>query len=96
MSYGPLVIRRDEQSKQYELVVDGLVVSVVGYDEHDGRTTLLHTATQPEWRGRGHATSLVGQVLEDLRSRRSPYVASCPFVRAYIAGHPPATSPVAR
>jgi len=82
------MMRRNEGARQFERVVDGVVVSVIGYEERAGRTTLLYTATEPAFRGQGHATALVAEVLADLRARRSPYVASCPLVRAYLAAHP--------
>ena len=89
------VLRRDEQAQQFELVEDGRVVSVMGYERRASTTVLLYTATPPEARHQGHATALVEAVLADLRARSEPYAAGCPFVRAYLAGHPEGQAPAA-
>lgn len=79
------MMRRNEEAEQFELVVDGRVVSVIGYEVRAGKLLLLHTATEPDARNRGHATALAGEVLRELESSGTPYSTGCRFVRAYIA-----------
>ncbi len=81
-------VRRVEHEQTYELVVDGQTVSVVGYEQRGTTVVLLHTATVPEFRNRGLATQLVGEVLEDLRARQLTPSVVCPFIRAYLREQP--------
>ena len=69
---------------QYELVVDGQVVAVVGYEDRGSAIVLLHTATEPGLRRRGYATRLVAHALEDADARNLTVQVRCPFVRAYL------------
>lgn len=81
------VVRRSEQDEQYELVLDGVVVSVLGYSMRDGAIVLLHTATEPDLRGRGHASELAGAVLADVARQGLTPLVRCPFIRSYLRKH---------
>jgi predicted GNAT family acetyltransferase len=78
------LVRRADQDHQYELVVDGRVVSVLGYEERGTAIVLLHTATDPGMRRRGFATRLVAHVLGEAAARKQTVQVRCPFVRSYI------------
>ena len=86
MSVGNL--RRSVEADQYEWVVDEQVVAVLGFEERGSTILLLHTATDPALRGRGHATDLVAAVLRDVAVRGLVPSVRCPFVRAYLQQHP--------
>ena len=77
-------VRRDEKDQQYELVVDGDVASVLGYETRGQTVVLLHTATAPGLRGRGHATALVQAVMADIAVRGLSPTVRCPFIRSYL------------
>ncbi len=79
-------VRHLEQEQRYELLVSGEPVSVVGYERSGDTVVLLHTATEPAARDRGHATALVAAVLAELDSQGLRVIARCPFVRWYLAG----------
>lgn len=81
-------LRRSPELDQYEWVVDGEVAAVLGYEERGSTIVLLHTATDPALRGRGHATRLVEAVLQDVADRGLVPSVRCPFVRAYLQQHP--------
>ena len=83
-------LRRSAEPDQYEWVVDGEVAAVLGFEERGSTIVLLHTATDPALRGRGHATRLVEAVLADVADRGLVPSVRCPFVRAYLQQHPPA------
>ena len=83
-------LRRSAELDQYEWVVDGEVAAVLGFEERGSTIVLLHTATDPALRGRGHATRLVEAVLADVADRGLVPSVRCPFVRAYLQQHPPA------
>ena len=85
-------VRHVEQERRYELVVGGEVASVVGYDRTGDTVVLLHTGTEPAFRGHGCATQLVAAVLADLREQEVRVIARCPFVRWYLSLPDRATS----
>jgi predicted GNAT family acetyltransferase len=86
-------LRRSLEADQYEWVVDERVVAVLGFEERGSSIVLLHTATEPAARGQGHATRLVGAVLQDVADRGLVPSVRCPFIRAYLKQHPaPAAS----
>ena len=76
-------VRHVEQESRYELYVDDVLTSIVGYQRRGDDVVLVHTATEPEFRNRGHATELVAAVLQDLHAQGLHTVARCPFVRWY-------------
>jgi predicted GNAT family acetyltransferase len=84
----PPSLRRSDELGQYEWVVDGRVVSVLGYELRGDAVLLLHTATEPGERGRGHATALVGAVLQDVADRGLTTSVRCPFIRGYLQRQP--------
>jgi len=60
----------------------------MNYRVRDGVISLNHTETPVAARGRGLASRLVAGVLKLTRERGLKVVPRCPFVRAYLAGHP--------
>ena len=81
------VHRRDDEHA-YVAVIEGVDVANIRYDEVDGRIVVLTTTVEPEFRGRGIATELIADALDDLRARRMPLTVRCPVVAAFIAGNP--------
>ena len=79
--------RRDDEHA-YVAVIDGVEVANIRYDEVDGRIVVLTTTVAPEFRGRGIATDLIADALDDLRARRVPLTVRCPVVAAFIRGNP--------
>lgn len=86
-------LHRSVDVDQYEWLVDGQVVAVMGYEERGSTVLLLHTATDPAARGQGHATRLVEAVLADLAARRLVPSVRCPFVRAFLQRTRPPAPP---
>jgi predicted GNAT family acetyltransferase len=80
------VHRRDDEHA-YVAVIDGVDVANIRYDEVDGRIVVLTTTVEPEFRGRGIATNLIADALDDLRARRMPLTVRCPVVTAFIASN---------
>jgi len=80
-------VRDNTALYRFELDAGG-AIAFVNY-KIDGRTiALLHTETPVALRGRGIASRLVHDVLEDVRARGLKMVPRCAFVRAYLAKHP--------
>jgi uncharacterized protein len=83
-------LEHDESAHQYRLVRDGEMVSLADYRPLGDGATLdfHHTLTPPAHRGNGYAAELVGQALDDVRTRGKHVVASCWFVEEYLGLHP--------
>jgi predicted GNAT family acetyltransferase len=80
-------IRDNTAQNRFELDADG-ATAFVNYKIDGGTITLLHTETPVALRGRGIASRLVHDVLEDIRARGLKMVPRCAFVHAYLAKHP--------
>ena len=73
--------------RQYEFVIDGLVTKIE-YIRAGEKIYLTHTEVPKELEGKGIASSLVKQVLEDIQKNSLKLVPLCPFVLGYIKRHP--------
>jgi predicted GNAT family acetyltransferase len=80
-------VRDNTALSRFELDADG-ATAFVNYKIDGGRIALLHTETPVALRGRGIASRLVHDVLEDIRARGLKMVPRCAFVHAYLAKHP--------
>lgn len=94
-------------AQRYEITVDGTPEGVfAGFAEYrdrvDGADTervFFHTEVADEFGGRGLATILVRQALDDARARGLVIVGVCPLVAAFLEKHPEyadAARPVSR
>ncbi|WP_222942395.1 GNAT family N-acetyltransferase [Arenibacter arenosicollis] len=75
------------EAKQYEYHIDG-VIAKIEYIKAKDKIYLTHTEVPKELEGKGVASSLVKQVLEDIETKGLTLVPMCPFVAAYIKRHP--------
>lgn len=80
------VADRPEQSR-YEIEVDGEPAGFAQYRLHDGVAAFVHTEVASGFEGQGVASTLIGEALDDVRSRGLAVQPFCPFVREYIARH---------
>jgi uncharacterized protein len=83
----PNSVRDNIALSRFELD-DGGVTAFMNYRLADGVLSLDHTETPVAARGRGIASRLVAGALDLGRARGLKVVPRCPFVRAYLAGHP--------
>jgi predicted GNAT family acetyltransferase len=81
-------IRRNDERQRYELVEDGEVVGFADFVDSGESVVLPHTVIDPAERGRGLGAVLVSAVLDDVRARGRTVVATCWYVREYMAEHP--------
>ncbi len=79
------VVEHRPDLREYHLVEGGTVVSAVGYEQSRGTVVLMYTVTPEEFRHRGRAGRLVGQVLDQLASEPVRVVVRCPFARRWQA-----------
>ena len=83
-----VVVSDAPDAQRYEARLDGELAGVLEYMLKRGRIALVHTEVAPAFEGRGVATSLARFALDDARARGLRVIASCPYVRAYLAKHP--------
>ena len=73
--------------QRFELTVDGHLA--VSYYKLDGNVlSFIHTEVPPELGGKGIGSKLVKVALDQVRAEGLKVIAVCPFVKAWIAGHP--------
>jgi predicted GNAT family acetyltransferase len=81
-------IRRNEDARRYELVIDDELVGIADYSVNGSVVVLPHTEIEPSQRGRGLGAVLVKGVLDDVRAQGRTVVPTCWYVRDYIREHP--------
>ncbi|GAA1451334.1 MULTISPECIES: GNAT family N-acetyltransferase [Nocardiopsis] len=73
------------ERSRYEVSADGEVVGFSAYHLIDeGVYALPHVEVDPAFEGRGVASALMRESLDDIRERGLKVVPICPFARAYI------------
>ena len=82
------VVDAPERSR-FEVLVDGALAGFTQYrDRGNGVLAFPHTEIDPEFRGRGLATQLVQEALDDVRARGKQIRATCSIVLRFLAEHP--------
>lgn len=76
-----------QQSDRYTISVDGNEVGKAEFVDRDGRRVFTHTEVDDNYEGRGLATILIGEALQQTRDAGIPIVAECPMVADYISKH---------
>ena len=73
---------------RYEAHVGETLAGVLEYRVAHERLALVHTEVSPKFEGRGIASALARFALDDARRRGLPVIASCPYIKTYLARHP--------
>jgi predicted GNAT family acetyltransferase len=85
----PTEVVNDASMNRYELLVDGDAVGFADYQLRDNTIVFTHTEIDPARRERGMGGELARGALNLVRAETDyRVVASCPFMSAWIAGHP--------
>lgn len=80
-------IVNDRVNHRFELTVDGH--TAVAYYKLDGSVvSFIHTEVPPELGGKGVGSRLVQGALDQIRAEGMKVIPVCPFVKAWITGHP--------
>src|SRR5271156_3661724 len=74
--------------ERYEIDVDGVPGGFVQYLRGPDEIALIHTETDPQFRGHGLGGHLIAAVLDEARQQGVAVLPYCPFARRYIAEHP--------
>jgi predicted GNAT family acetyltransferase len=88
-------VRDNPDESRYEASLDGTAIGFAYYDLRPDLVVFTHTEVEPEAEGKGVASTLIGQALDDVRGRGLKIVPLCPFVRAFLKRHPEYTDLVA-
>jgi predicted GNAT family acetyltransferase len=81
-------VRKDENSRLYEALIDGRVVGNLAYETTGGRVSLTHSYVDEDQRHRGVASALARFALEDLSRSQTRAGVFCGFVAEYVEAHP--------
>lgn len=87
-SESEIEVHRLDDRGVYAATLEGVELARVRFTVDDDRTVIVSTSVEPEFRGRGIATDLIADVLDDLRERGERLVVRCPVVSAFIEHNP--------
>ncbi len=77
------------ERERYEISLDGTLAGFTDYKMREGdRIIAVHSEVFDEYEGRGLASELARQMLDDIRARGLTVSPRCPFVAKYIGEHP--------
>ena len=81
-------IEHEPERKQYTLTLDGSEIGYARYEDTETQRVFTHTVVQPEFGGRGFASTLVEFAVADARSEDKRIVGECPMVAHWLGKHP--------
>lgn len=81
-------VRDNPDESRYEIRVDGQLAGFTEYVQHGDVADFVHTEIEEQYEGRGLATVLIGQALDDARRRGWQVMPYCAFVRRFVQKHP--------
>lgn len=80
-------VRDDAGEHRYEIWEDGTLAGFVVYELDGDVADFVHTETLAGFEGRGLASTLVRDALDDARRRGWQVRPFCPYVRGFIERH---------
>ncbi|TAK68513.1 MAG: N-acetyltransferase [Actinomycetota bacterium] len=81
-------VTADAAHRRFVVTVDGARAGELGYRDHDGVRTLIHTEVDPAYGGRGLGGELARAALEATRAAGLTADPQCPFVARWLTTHP--------
>jgi predicted GNAT family acetyltransferase len=75
------------EGDRFSISVEGQAVGFAEFAERDGKRIFTHTEVSDEFEGRGLATILIGEALQQTRDSGERIVAVCPMVANYVEKH---------
>lgn len=79
-----IAVRRLDDRGVFSATIDGREVASLRYAAEGDRIVALTTTVLPQFRGRGIATALIADSLDDIRDDGLRLVVRCPVVAAFI------------
>lgn len=85
----PILVAHDVEHHRFTITVGGEAAGMTEYQKAaDHLLAITHTKIEAGFEGRGLASQLISQTLDDLRRQQLSVLPFCPFVKAFIAKHP--------
>lgn len=81
------IVRDNPKRRRYEVTVDG-ERAMLTYARRPGTIELIHTEVPVALRHHGLAALLARRALDDARAAGVRVIATCPYVKAFVADHP--------
>jgi predicted GNAT family acetyltransferase len=75
------------ESDRFTIAVDGQEVGKLEFRDSGDRRVFTHTEVDDNYEGRGLATILIGEALQETRDAGLRIVAECPTVANYVSKH---------
>lgn len=75
------------EADRFTIAVEGQTVGFAEFTDRDGQRVFTHTEVDGQFEGRGLATILVGEALEQTRSDGKRIVPECRLVANYVEKH---------
>lgn len=88
MSEQALQISRNDERGRYEVRDGDTLLGFAMFREEPGHVVFTHTVVKPEYEGRGIGSELARHVIEATIADGRAIVPECPFIAAYLEGHP--------
>jgi predicted GNAT family acetyltransferase len=76
-----------KEADRFTIAVDGTVAGFTEIVDRDGKRTFPHTEVDDAFRGRGLASILIGEALQQTRDEGLRIVPVCSMVAAYVEKH---------
>jgi uncharacterized protein len=76
-----------KESDRFTIAVDGTTAGYAEFADRDGRRTFTHTEVDDAFQGRGLATILIGEALQQTRDAGLRIVPVCEMVAAHVKKH---------
>ena len=88
MTDGVEVTRNDDEDR-WEARIDGELAGVAEYQLRAGLIIFTHTQVYPAYEGRGVASALARQALDEVAAEGTRRVRPrCPYIKSWIRRHP--------
>jgi uncharacterized protein len=75
------------QSDRYTIAVEGNEVGKAEFTDRGNQRVFTHTEVDDNYEGRGLATILISEALQETRDSGLRIVAKCPLVANYVSKH---------
>lgn len=76
-----------EQADRYTIAVEGKTVGMAEFADRDGQRVFTHTEVDGDYEGRGLATILIAEALQQTRDSGLRIVPLCQMVAHYVEKH---------
>ena len=77
-----------KEDGRYSIAVEGVTAGLADFADRDNQRVFYHTEIDPAYGGRGLATILVEEALEDVRDAGKRVVPVCSMVVTVLKKHP--------